>query len=114
MAVTAADPGGPFQARFARSRWRHSLRTAQPLFGNSGIGIILGPGQVNFDFSVLKVTPITEKQSVQFRAEFFNGFNHPQFDNPVTTQNTAGSTFGVIQSTATNPRIIQFALKYIF
>ena len=83
------------------------------LFGNSGIGIILGPGQVNYDISILKVTPITEGKTLQFRAEFFNAFNHPQFDNPVTTQNTA-STFGVIQSTATNPRIIQFALKFLF
>jgi len=83
------------------------------LFGNSGIGIILGPGQVNFDISILKVTPITEGKTLQFRAEFFNAFNHPQFDNPVTTQNTS-STFGVIQDTATNPRIIQFALKFLF
>jgi hypothetical protein len=84
------------------------------LFGDSGIGIILGPGQVNFDFSLQKITYITEKQQILFRAEFFNAFNHPQFSNPVTTQNTEGSTFGVIQTAAVNPRIIQFALKYIF
>jgi hypothetical protein len=84
------------------------------LFGDSGIGIVLGPGQVNFDFSLQKITNITEKQQILFRAEFFNLFNHAQFSNPVTTQNTEGSTFGVIQSSATNPRIIQFALKYIF
>jgi Carboxypeptidase regulatory-like domain len=84
------------------------------LFGDSGIGIILGPGQVNYDISLQKITNITEKQQVLFRAEFFNAFNHPQFSNPVTTQNTEGSTFGVIQTLATNPRIIQFALKYIF
>jgi hypothetical protein len=72
-----------------------------------------GPDQVNFDFSVLKITPITEKQSIQFRAEFFNLFNHPQFSNPSTNQDTP-ATFGVIQSLETNPRIIQFALKYIF
>jgi len=83
------------------------------LFGNSGVGILLGPGQFNFDISILKVTPITEKTSIQLRAEFFNAFNHPQFANPVTTQNTA-STFGVIQNSSTNPRIIQFALKFLF
>jgi hypothetical protein len=49
-------------------------------FGNSGMGIILGPGQ--FNFSVLKNTRLFENQSLQFRAEFFNIFNHPQFDNP--------------------------------
>jgi hypothetical protein len=63
--------------------------------------------------SILKVTPITEKTFLQLRAEFFNIFNHAQFANPVTTQHTA-STFGVIQNTATNPRIIQFALKLVF
>lgn len=83
------------------------------LFGDSGIGIILGPGQVNYDISLLKVTTFAEHQSVQFRAEFFNAFNHPQFNNPVTNQNTA-STFGVIQSTSTNARVLQFALKYLF
>jgi len=83
------------------------------LFGDSGIGIIQGPGQVNFDFSLQKITNVTEKQQVLFRAEFFNAFNHPQFSNPVTNQSTP-ATFGVIQSLATNPRIIQFALKYIF
>jgi len=84
------------------------------LFGNSGQGIILGPPQFNFDISILKNFRISERQSVQFRTEFFNAFNHPQFSNPVTTQNTEGSTFGVIQTAAVNPRIIQFALKYIF
>jgi Carboxypeptidase regulatory-like domain len=83
------------------------------LFGNSGIGIILGPGQVNYDFSLLKITNITERQTVQFRAEFFNAFNHPQFGNPVTNQQTP-ATFGIIQGTSTNARVIQFALKYIF
>jgi len=84
------------------------------LFGDSGIGIILGPGQVNFDFSVQKVTHITENKTILFRAEFFNLFNHAQFNNPVTTQNTLGSTFDVIQSASTNPRIIQFGLKFLF
>ncbi len=50
---------------------------------------------------------------MQFRAEFLNLFNHPQFSNPVTKQDTP-ATFGGIQSLATNPRIIQFAMKYIF
>jgi len=83
------------------------------LFGNSGIGIMLGPGQVNFDVSIQKITQITEKTSFLVRAEFFNLANHPQFSPPVTTQNTS-TTFGDIQSTVTNPRIIQVAAKFIF
>jgi hypothetical protein len=51
--------------------------------------------------------------TLQFRAEFFNLTNTPQFGLPVNDL-AAGPAFGVISSTVTNPRIIQFALKYIF
>ncbi len=90
-------------------------------FGDSGSGILLGPGQFNWDISILKTTKVTERQLVQFRAEFFNAFNHPQFTNPNAGQGAiyalpdrASASFGQITSTSVNPRIIQFALKYIF
>jgi hypothetical protein len=85
-------------------------------YGNSGVGIVLGPGQVNFDTSLLKTTRLREgKQMVQFRAEFFNAFNHPQFGNPSTAAAPASAaTFGEITTTTVNPRVIQFALKYNF
>lgn len=82
-------------------------------FGNSGLGIAQGPGQVNFDVSVIKNTRLTEKQNLQFRAEFFNIANHPVFGNPGVARNNA-NLFGVINSTVGNPRLIQFALKYSF
>ncbi len=82
-------------------------------YGNSGVGIITGPGQFNWDFTFAKMTKITERQGVQFRAEFFNAFNHPQFNNPSLSASSP-TTFGVIGSTSVNPRLIQFALKYIF
>ena len=82
-------------------------------YGNSGLGILLGPGQFNFDGSLLKTIKITERQTVQFRAEFFNFLNHAQFGNPAMARNTP-STFGQITTTSTNPRLIQFALKYLF
>lgn len=82
-------------------------------YGNAGIGIVLGPGQFNWDMSLAKVTKIFhESQSVEFRGEFFNAFNHPQFNNPSLTVNA--STFGEITSASVNPRIIQLALKYYF
>jgi hypothetical protein len=98
--------------------------TCATLFGNTGPGILLGPGQVNFDASLLKTTRIHEDQVLQFRAEFFNLFNHPQFSG----LNPAGGTGGVtgyvpqplnpgastITSTSVNPRIIQLGLKFIF
>jgi Carboxypeptidase regulatory-like domain/TonB dependent receptor-like, beta-barrel len=83
-------------------------------YGNAGIGILLGPGQVNFDVSVIKTTRIRERQTIQFRSEFFNFFNHPQFSNPATLAVSTPSSFGQITTTSVGPRVIQFALKYNF
>jgi len=82
-------------------------------YGNSGLGILLGPGQFNWDTSLIKTTKLTEKQTLQFRAEFFNLLNHPQFGNPAMARNVP-STFGEITTTSTNQRLIQLALKYLF
>jgi hypothetical protein len=80
-------------------------------YGNSSVGFILTPGQNNTDFSVSKVFPIREGK-LEFRAEFFNAFNHAQFNGPDANVTDAG--FGQITSTSVNPRLIQFALKYSF
>jgi hypothetical protein len=81
-------------------------------WGNSGIGIVPGPGQHNWDISIIKNTPIREGHSFQFRTEFYNAFNTPQFGNPDT--GLSNSTFGQINATSVGPRIIQFGLKYLF
>jgi hypothetical protein len=83
-------------------------------YGNAGIGLLLGPGQFNFDVSVIKTTRIHERHTVQFRAEFFNFFNHPQFSNPATLAVSTPASFGQITTTSVGPRVIQFALKYNF
>lgn len=86
------------------------------LFGDSGLGIVLGPGQNNWDMSLSKITTVgglREDATLQFRAEFFNTFNHAQFNNPVLTFNST-STFGQLQGTSVNQRLVQFALKYAF
>jgi hypothetical protein len=83
-------------------------------FGDAGFGIVLGPGQSNWDMSLSKLINIREMHTVQFRAEFFNTFNHPQFNNPNLNANPSTGNFGQITSTSVNPRIIQFALKYAF
>ncbi|HZR20679.1 MAG TPA: carboxypeptidase-like regulatory domain-containing protein [Verrucomicrobiae bacterium] len=96
--------------------------TGATLFGNSGPGIILGPGQFNWDISLIKTGHITERQTIQLRTEFFNAFNHPQFANPggvgavnPSALQVGSPTFGQITGPlAVNPRIIQFALKYMF
>jgi hypothetical protein len=85
-------------------------------YGNTGPTILLGPPQFNWDISLLKNTVVgglREEANLQFRAEFFNAFNHPQFNNPATNV-ASPSTFGVISSTSVGPRVVQFALKYAF
>ena len=81
-------------------------------FGTLGRNIIRGPKQINTDFSIMKLVPVTESQKVEFRAEFFNLFNNVNFANPVSVV-TSGN-FGQIAATTTGPRVVQFALKYNF
>lgn len=86
--------------------------TPSSLLGNAPRVICCGPGIENFDFSVQKVTPLTERQSLEFRAEFFNAFNHTQFLNP-DGNISDGADFGIVKHTRP-PRSIQFGLKYSF
>ncbi|HUA18641.1 MAG TPA: carboxypeptidase-like regulatory domain-containing protein [Bryobacteraceae bacterium] len=83
-------------------------------FGNSGVGILLGPGQFNFDASLIKTTKLGERQTLIFRAEAFNLFNHPQFGNPANLAVSTPAAFGAITTSSVNPRILQLALKYYF
>jgi hypothetical protein len=84
-------------------------------FGDSGSGIVDGPGQFNIDLGVTRNFPVPwpkEGSNLQVRMEFFNLLNHPQFSNPNTT--FGSSPFGIISSTAVNPRVGQVALKILF
>jgi hypothetical protein len=80
--------------------------------GNANRTPLYGPGFVNTDFSAIKHFKLHERTDLEFRAEFFNLFNHPQFFQP--GQDFASSDFGIIQRTVNNPRLIQFALKLTF
>ena len=81
-------------------------------FGNSGTGMVDGPGQANLDIALEKALQLNEKSSVEFRAEMHNALNHPQFSNP--DANFTSPTFGVISSTAVNPRVGQLAVRFTF
>ena len=99
-----------------------------PLTGNFILGgnpaTTYGPPLKTFDFSVFKAFQLTERFSLQFRSEFFNIFNHPNFNSPgfggngvvsvSNSTNFTSSNFGEIGSTRTNPRQIQFALKLYY
>jgi hypothetical protein len=81
-------------------------------YGNEGRNLLHGPGLVSADYSLFRNFPIKERLKLQFRAEFFNIFNHPNFNNPSAVFG-AGS-FGYITSTSTENRDIQFGLKLVF
>jgi hypothetical protein len=89
-------------------------------FGNSSVGLVRGSGQRDIDLAVERSIPIAESHTIRFRTEFFNLTNTTNFNNPAS--NVAGNggpifgaaPFGIITSASTNPRIIQFALKYQF
>jgi hypothetical protein len=98
-------------------------------FGDGGNGTVNGPDQRNFDISIIKKIPVTERKSVEFRAEFFNAFNMPSFAAGPLTFNvgtaTVNPTTGTpifapnptgaqITSTSVAPRVLQFALKFYF
>ncbi|HTR25574.1 MAG TPA: carboxypeptidase-like regulatory domain-containing protein [Terriglobales bacterium] len=85
------------------------------LWGNSGFGILLSPGQQNWDMSLAKTTKVggfNEHANLIFRTEFFNIFNHTQFGDP--NNDVSSGTLGHITNASVNPRLVQFALKYQF
>lgn len=94
-------------------------------YGDSGRGIISGPGFANTDFSILRDFKLRERLTLQFRTEMFNAFNQVNFSLPNSYANSAvvtpsgtlanGGTFGQIQSTVSGTgRQIQFALKLLW
>ena len=98
--------------------------------GNVGRNVLRGPGQNNVDFSVIKRFPFGESRNIEFRAEFFNLFNHVNLANPISNFNAVLSSggsidtntgriinpgdFGRVTSTSNNPRLIQVAVKINF
>ena len=86
-------------------------------YGNLSRDSLTGPGAAEWDFSMLKDTAIHEGLDLQFRAEFFNILNHTNFNTPnliVFTPSGGSPTAGVITSTATTSRQIQFAVKLLW
>jgi hypothetical protein len=86
-------------------------------FGNTSNGILRYPDQSDVDLSVTKTQQVRwpkDGASVQFRTDFFNAFNHPNFAGPNNAFTTTPSAFGTITAMSTNPRVIQFALKFAF
>jgi len=83
-----------------------------PLGGVSEQG--RGPSFTNVDASVFKEFPFKESVYLQFRAEAYNLFNHPQFANPSSGNATGNTNFTVISASRNQPRVMQFALKLYY
>jgi hypothetical protein len=112
------DLTGPITIIGDVERWFDtSVFTPVARFGSLGRNVVIGPGFSNTDFSVIKTTRLGEKMRLEFRAEFFDLFNHANFGQP---GNVVGSpAFGRITSTrfptgeSGSSRQVQFALKLI-
>lgn len=112
----AANPGCknyPTQTRTA-AHWLNPCAFVEPaigMFGNEGRNTLQGPGLATWDFSAFKNIQLTERNQLQFRAEFFNFLNRTNLRLPET--DIQSSNIGVIQND-TGPRVIQLALKLMF
>lgn len=83
-------------------------------FGDAGKNILEGPGEKSMDLSARKIFSVTERVRLEFRAEFFNAFNHAVFSQPDAFVTDGPGTAAVITSTVIPQRQIQFALKLDF
>jgi hypothetical protein len=83
-------------------------------FGNAGRNVIMGPGVQNIDVALSRNMRLSDTARAQFRADFYNVFNHPNFVAPPTMQNFADAAdFGAL-FVARSPRIVQFGLKFLW
>jgi hypothetical protein len=111
----------PYPANQTVDNWLNATAFSMPAsgtFGNAGRNTIFGPSFKQVDFSLLKETKIGETKNLEFRAEFFNIFNRPNFDLPNTTFGTSNfgktfNTFGRTLGIGTS-RQIQLAMKFTF
>jgi hypothetical protein len=104
----------PYAATKSVAQWLNPGAFAMPAvgtYGNTGSQSVFGPESIRIDMGVTRTFRVREGQAMEFRAEAFNLPNHMNPGNPVTALNSP--TFGRILS-AGDPRILQFALKYVF
>ena len=104
------------------SQWFNPAAFLQPpansgFYGNLGRDTLNGPGLATWDFSTIKNTAVSERLTIQFRAELFNLLNRANFNTPnliVFTPTGVSGTAGAITSTSTTSRQVQFALKLLW
>jgi hypothetical protein len=109
----AAKKTGPVISRLTGYFNTAAFTPAGNLYGNVSRNPLRGPSSEDWDMSLLKNFALPEKTVFQFRAEYFNLLNHTNFGNPGSAI-SSGSTFGIISSTVSNPRILQLAGRISF
>ena len=113
----AEQIGNPYSAQGfhqSQNEWINKAAFATPkqyTFGNESRNNLVGPPYKDVDFNAYKDLPLTKRATLQFRAEFFNVFNHTNYGLPVN--NVQSPAFGKILG-ASPPREVQFALKVLF
>jgi hypothetical protein len=123
--VTILDPSAPGNRYFNASNFNKIYPTDAAIQANPALATygtlprnsFRGPSRINTDLAIAKTTQVFERLNMEFRSEFFNIFNHAEFDNPITLINNAAQ-FGKIIATG-NPgdpkaRVIQFAVRFTF
>ena len=123
QAQQVADAQGRIQDRLAHYFNPNWLSQAQDVpngssgatgYGNVPRNSFRGPFQQNWDFSVGRRFGIREGMNLAFRADFFNIFNHPIFQQPAVVQVATPATAGQITATTIPARLIQFGLRFAF
>lgn len=109
------EPAG--QATLANAPW--SVASTSPQFGNLGTNTVTGPGTNNWDISLYRKIPLTERFTGQLRFETYNTFNHTQFNavNSTLQFNTKGqqvNTAFMLPTGARPPRYVQLAFRLMF
>jgi len=120
LGTEAPSLNGPLQKENPKTNGGFYLNYNQfsdPPLGSFNNGtqrtLCCGPGLADWDFSVHKKIPLTETKYLQFRAEIFNVFNRTNFSNPDGGYSDGPTEFGKI-TTAGDPRLLQFAMKFFF
>ncbi len=115
--VSAVNPGNPLH--YIKTQC-FSFPSPATRMGNAGRNSLIGPGLSNFDLALFKNNYISEGFNVQFRVEFFNVLNHTNFSPPVANNTLFSAngapvtTAGLITTTSTPSRQLQFALKIVW
>jgi hypothetical protein len=130
FARAIVQPGQPIPSAHDPNAIAGDYGDIETDIGNVGRNALRGPGQSCVDFSLLKRWQVRESASLEFRADFFNLFNHSNRNNPISDISTVLATGGTIDSVtgrvqspgdfgriigvSSSPRIIQLALKFSF